>query len=178
MIIEAKKKLGKIERTERRREAELVSANEERKEKDSLRSENEFLVIKLGQELGCLKLGEEVNVEELTEALDSVCSLLDVYLQVHRQLKLVFKNYDVEFTETFKDMSQRVNESVLDGKRVIREIKWQQGENELRVINEQVQATNNRVYQEQMVYSEKMSWEIELCCASLISKCRISLDEL
>ena len=71
-----------------------------------------------------------------------------------------------------------MNESVLGGKRVIREIKRQWGENELRVINEQAQATNNRVYQEQMVCSEKMSWEIELRCASLISKCRISLDEL
>ena len=55
-----------------------MSADEDRKEKDSLRAENEFLVIKLEQELGCLKLGEEVNVEELTEALDSVCTLLDV----------------------------------------------------------------------------------------------------
>ena len=82
-----------------------MSANEERKEKDSLRAKNEFLVIKLEQELGCLKLGEEVNVEELTEALDSVCSLLDVYLKVHGWLKLVFKNYDVEFAEKFKDMS-------------------------------------------------------------------------
>ena len=106
-IIEAKKKLRKIERTERRREAELVSANEERKEKDSLRAENEFLVIKLEQELGCLKLGEEVNVEELTEALDSVCSLLDVYFKVHGRLKLVFKNYDVEFPERFKDVVTR-----------------------------------------------------------------------
>ena len=136
-----------------------------------MRADNEFLVIKLEQELGCLNLGEEVNVEELTEALDSVCSLLDVYLKVHGRLKLVFKNYDVEFAEKFKDMSRRMNESVVDGKHVIREIKRQQGENELRVINGQAQATNNRVYQEQMVGSEKMSWEIKLRCASLISKC-------
>ena len=64
-------------------------------------------MIKLEQELGCLKLGEEVNVEELTEALDSVCSLLDVYFKVHGRLKLVFKNYDVEFPERFKDVVTR-----------------------------------------------------------------------
>ena len=87
MIIEAKKKLRKIERTERRRGAELVRADEKRKERDNLRAENEFLVIILEQELGSLKLGKEVEVEEINKVFNSLGSWSDVYLKLHGLLK-------------------------------------------------------------------------------------------